>query len=66
MGADSQQDAVMSPKQVAALLGVSATAVRRWINVGFLPATRLPGMRPRYSVKRKDALALLDRPVKAA
>jgi excisionase family DNA binding protein len=45
--------ALLTARQVAELLGVSAETVLRWTRRGELPAIRLPGGAMRY---REDAL----------
>lgn len=61
-----QSDHLLSPEEVADLLEVDASTVRRWIVAGHLPAIRLPGLRPRYRVRHEDARALGAQPVKPA
>ena len=54
---------LLKAEEVGELLEVDASTVRRWINSGYLPAVQLPGLRPRYRVKRSDAEALKARAV---
>jgi excisionase family DNA binding protein len=56
----TQQVALLTVSQVAAVLNVHPATVRRWIASGALPATRLPG--GTYRVDATD----LDRIVSAA
>jgi excisionase family DNA binding protein len=35
------QDALLTPREAAELVGVEATTVRRWVREGYLPALRL-------------------------
>jgi excisionase family DNA binding protein len=54
-------------KEVAALLGVSDSAVRHWIYKRYLPAVSLgTGLRPRVRIRERDLNALLERPSWAA
>ena len=59
--ADTNQ--ILNADEVADLLQVDASTVRRWIVSGYLAAERLPGRRPRYRVRRADAEALRQQPV---
>jgi excisionase family DNA binding protein len=43
MEQDATRDALLSPAQVAALVGVQPATVRRWCREGSLPAVRLGG-----------------------
>ncbi len=59
-------DEFLTPDQVAELLEVDGSTVRRWISRGYLPARQLPGPRGRYRVNKADALALGQQPATAA
>lgn len=62
----TDESEMLTAEEVAAELGVDPSSVRRWIAAGELPATRLPGLRPRYRVKRADVEAWRPRLVKPA
>ena len=51
-----------TPPEVAAIVRVKADKVRRWIELGELPAADVGDKsRPRYRIARADLLAFLDR-----
>lgn len=52
---------LLKPEDVARLLNVSSSTVRRWITEGHLPAIRTPGRRLR--IREADALKLIEPPV---
>jgi excisionase family DNA binding protein len=52
-------DDLLTPREVAALLGVRTTTIARWARDGLLkPAVRTPGGHRRY--RRGDVVALRD------
>ena len=52
-------DELLTPREVAALLGVRTTTIGRWARIGDLaPAIRTPGGHRRY--RRPDVLAFRD------
>jgi excisionase family DNA binding protein len=56
---NSTSDLLLTPREVADILGVSATTVRRWARTGALePSVRTPGGHRRY--RRADILAFQD------
>lgn len=56
---------LLSVQQVAHLLKVDDTTIRRWITKGIFPAIRLPhkGRRVPYRIKVEDVEKLLNEPV---
>lgn len=50
-------DGLLTPKQVAGLLGANLKAVYRWLQTGRLASCKLAGYR--YLVRREDALGML-------
>jgi excisionase family DNA binding protein len=50
-------DALLSPAQVAKMIGVSPITVRSWVNRGWLPANTTPGGHRRFA--REDVLQLV-------
>ncbi|HVH08770.1 MAG TPA: helix-turn-helix domain-containing protein, partial [Gemmatimonadales bacterium] len=55
----SNDSDLLDIREAAALLGVSATSLRRWTNGGRLPCFRLGGRRERR-FRRADLLAFLE------
>jgi excisionase family DNA binding protein len=56
---DSTSDLLLTPREVADILGVSAVTVGRWARTGVLePSVRTPGGHRRY--RRADVLAFQD------
>jgi len=51
---------LLSPAEVAKMLGVSPITVRSWVNRGWLQATTTPGGHRRFT--RQDVLALASQP----
>lgn len=52
---------LLTPREVADLLRVDATTVRRWITIGALPAVTLPGagIQRAYRIQRSAIEAIL-------
>lgn len=53
----------LTPRQVAAMLGVSVSAVHKWITSGALPASRVGR---RWRIAPEDARAMWTPPVRSA
>jgi excisionase family DNA binding protein len=62
MSNQEQQDQLMAVNEVAGVLRVDATTVRRWIKHGILAAVSLPhaNKRQAYRVKRQTVDKLLN------
>lgn len=58
MAERTEYDELLSPRQVAEMLGVTDRTVLRYIEDGGLPAVRLPGGRL-WRIRRADVEALL-------
>ncbi|WP_090418255.1 helix-turn-helix domain-containing protein [Mycobacterium europaeum] len=58
MSERTEPDALLSPREVAAILRVTDRSVLRYIADGHLPAVRLPGRRL-WRIRRSDVEALL-------
>ena len=54
----NEADVFLTIKQVALLLGVSTSTVRRWLKNEVLPYYRFEGS---IRIQRKDAIAFIDR-----
>lgn len=54
----NEADGFLTIKQVALLLGVSTSTVRRWLKNEVLPYYRFEGS---IRIQRKDAIAFIDR-----
>lgn len=51
-------DALLAPREVAAICGVTPKTVTRWANAGKLPAVRTPGCHRRF--RYQDVARLLE------
>jgi len=62
-GHQHEQDELMTVHEVADILRVDDTTVRRWVKNGILEAVRLPraGKRESYRIKRNTVDAILNK-----
>jgi excisionase family DNA binding protein len=66
-GQQSQDDQLLTVSEVAEILRVDSTTVRRWIKNGILEAVSLPHVNTRqaYRIKRLTVNAILNRATQA-
>jgi excisionase family DNA binding protein len=62
-GHQHEQDGLLTVSEVAEILRVDSTTVRRWLKAGILEAVSLPhvGKRESYRIKRSVVDAILNR-----